>query len=178
MGWCFGGGIALSYAIGGERHEGTAIFYGSLVTDPEILASIDHEVYGTFAEMDSGIPPATVNKFVEALRSAGVENDVHIYDDVNHGFWLRIGQDPAALREEPARDAWRRVRAYLSERSWTRSAGVVRLSGVSWASPPAGPPQRQEGNRVSRSHEPFLVPLVALDVVPLRHGTPDDRLGR
>lgn len=112
MGWCFGGGIALSYAIGGERHEGTAIFYGSLVTDPEILASIDHEIYGTFAEMDSGIPPATVNEFVEALRSAGVENDVHIYDEVNHGFWLRVGQDPA-LREEPARDAWRRVRAYL-----------------------------------------------------------------
>jgi carboxymethylenebutenolidase len=112
MGWCFGGGIALSYAIGGERHEGTAIFYGSLVTDPEILASIDHEIYGTFAEMDSGIPPATVNEFVEALRSAGVENDVHIYDEVNHGFWLRVDQDPA-LREEPARDAWRRVRAYL-----------------------------------------------------------------
>ena len=178
MGWCFGGGIALSYAIGGERHEGTAIFYGSLVTDPEILASIDHEVYGTFAEMDSGIPPATVNKFVEALRSAGVENDVHIYDDVNHGFWLRIGQDPAPFARSPPVTRGDVFGPTCSERSWTRSAGVVRLSGVSWASPPAGPPQRQEGNRVSRSHEPFLVPLVALDVVPLRHGTPDDRLGR
>lgn len=113
MGWCFGGGIALSYAIGGERHEGTAIFYGSLVTDPEILASIDHEIYGTFAEMDTGIPPETVNQFVEALQSAGVENDVHVYDEVNHGFWLRVDEDPA-VREEPALDAWQRVRAYLN----------------------------------------------------------------
>ncbi len=44
MGWCFGGGVAMSYALGGEEHEGTAIFYGSLVTDPEILASVQHEI--------------------------------------------------------------------------------------------------------------------------------------
>jgi len=112
MGWCFGGGIALSYALGGEEHEGTAIFYGSLVTDPDVLASLQHEVYGTFAEMDTGIPPENVNQFVEALRSAGIENDVHVYDAVNHGFWLRVDQD-AELREAPALDAWRRLTAYL-----------------------------------------------------------------
>ena len=112
MGWCFGGGIALSYALGGEEHEGTAIFYGSLVTDPDVLASVQHEIYGTFAEMDGGIPPETVNEFVSALRTAGVENDVHVYDAVNHGFWLRV-DDAAELREEPALDAWRRLKAYL-----------------------------------------------------------------
>ena len=112
LGWCFGGGVALSYALGGEAHEATAIFYGSLVTDPEILASIDHEVYGSFAEMDNGIPPEQVNEFVSALRAAGVENDVHIYDEVNHGFWLRIDGNPE-LRTEPGLDAWQRLRSYL-----------------------------------------------------------------
>ena len=112
MGWCFGGGVALTYALGGEHHEATAIFYGSLVTDPAILASIDHEVYGSFAEMDNGIPPETVNEFVSALRSAGVENDVHVYDAVNHGFWLRIDGNPE-LRTEPGLDAWQRLRGYL-----------------------------------------------------------------
>ncbi len=62
--------------------------------------------------MDGGIPPETVNQFVEALRSAGVENDVHIYDAVNHGFWLRVDGD-AELREEPGPGAWRRLKAYL-----------------------------------------------------------------
>lgn len=112
MGWCFGGGVALSYALGGENHEGTAIFYGSLIEDPERLAAIQHEVYGTFAALDQGIPPDQVERFVEALRSVGVGNDIHIYDEVNHGFWLRVDQDQE-LREAPALDAWERLKSYL-----------------------------------------------------------------
>lgn len=113
IGWCFGGGIALSYALGGEHHEGTAIFYGQLLTDPAELARIDHEIYGTFAEMDSGIPPDEVERFVAALREAGVPNDVHVYDAVDHGFWLWVDREPER-RRVPAADAWRRLRAYLS----------------------------------------------------------------
>jgi carboxymethylenebutenolidase len=112
MGWCFGGGVALSFALGGENHEGTAIFYGSLVEDPELLRSITHEVYGTFAELDQGIPPDQVNRFAAALREIGVANDIHIYDDVNHGFWLRV-EGNRELREAPALDAWQRLKAYL-----------------------------------------------------------------
>ncbi len=112
MGWCFGGGIALSYALGDENHEGTAVFYGRLVTDPAVLASINHEVYGTFAALDQGPPPEQVNAFVAALREAGIENDVHIYDDVNHGFWLHADGDPE-VRNGPALDAWQRLKAYL-----------------------------------------------------------------
>jgi carboxymethylenebutenolidase len=112
MGWCFGGGVALSYALGGENHEGTAMFYGQLVTDPDSLHSITHPIYGTFAELDSGIPPEQVARFVEALRAAGIENDVHVYDDVGHGFWLWVDQD-LDVRRAPAADAWRRLLAYL-----------------------------------------------------------------
>ena len=111
MGWCFGGGVALSYALGGEQHDATAIFYGSLVTDPDSLAALDHEIYGTFAALDDGIPPSQVADFVAALREAGVANDVHVYDAVDHGFWLYVDEDPA--RAEPALDAWRRLQAYL-----------------------------------------------------------------
>ena len=113
MGWCFGGGIALSYGLDGDAHEGTAIFYGQLVQDQDMLQRITHEVYGTFAEQDSGIPPEDVEQFVEALRTAGIENDVHIYDEVNHGFWLWVDQQPDT-RTEPALDAWQRLKSYLS----------------------------------------------------------------
>jgi carboxymethylenebutenolidase len=112
VGWCFGGGLALSYALGGERHEGTAIFYGSLIDDPEQMSHIHHEVYGTFAENDRGIPVAEVENFVEALRQAGIENDVHIYDEVNHGFWLYTERDPANNRPAAAH-AWERLKMYL-----------------------------------------------------------------
>lgn len=113
MGWCFGGGVALSFALGGAEHEGTAIFYGRLVEDPEVLASIDHPVYGTFAEMDRGIPPEQVERFATALRAAGVENDIHIYDGVDHGFWLWVDRNPE-VASGPAADAWKRLKAYLA----------------------------------------------------------------
>ncbi|MGD8288420.1 MAG: dienelactone hydrolase family protein, partial [Gemmatimonadota bacterium] len=36
MGWCFGGGIALSFGLDGDEHDATAIFYGQLVEDPAV----------------------------------------------------------------------------------------------------------------------------------------------
>ncbi len=112
MGWCFGGGIALSFGLDGESHEATAIFYGRLVDDPQILAGMDHEVYGTFARLDRGPSPEQVESFEAALLSAGIENDLHIYDDVNHGFWLRVDEDIDA-RGAAALDAWERLKSYL-----------------------------------------------------------------
>ena len=112
MGWCYGGGVALSFGLDGENHEATAIFYGRLVEDPDVLAGMDHEVYGTFAREDSGPAPESVQRFEAALRAAGIENDLHIYDDVGHGFWLRVDEDPD-VRSAPASDAWVRLKAYL-----------------------------------------------------------------
>lgn len=112
MGWCFGGGVALSYALGGEHHDATAIFYGSLVDDPAELARLDHPVYGTFAEMDQGIPREQVERFAAALDSIGIDNDIHVYDAVGHGFWLRVDED-RATREAPATDAWSRLVRFL-----------------------------------------------------------------
>ena len=112
MGWCFGGGVALSFGLDGVNHEATAIFYGRLVDDPEVVAALDHEVYGTFAALDGGPSPESVAAFEAALSAAGVEHDLHIYDDVNHGFWLRVDEDPD-VRTAPAADAWQRLKAYL-----------------------------------------------------------------
>ena len=67
--------------------------------------------------MDGGIPPETVNEFVGALRSAGIENDVHIYDAVDHGFWLRVDDDP----ELPRRTGPRRHGSAFGPTSSVRS---------------------------------------------------------
>lgn len=111
MGWCYGGGVALSYGIGGEHHEATAIFYGRLIDDPEKLKQIGHEVLGLFGENDGGIPPSDVRKFERALQKAGIDNEIHIYDDVGHGFFLWIDKRPDGRRA--ATDAWSRLKDYL-----------------------------------------------------------------
>ncbi len=113
IGWCYGGGVALSFALGSDAHEGTAIFYGRLLDDPERMQHIHHPVYGTFARNDAGIPVEQVDAFVAALRNAGIENDVHIYDHVQHGFWLHVDRDPGTSTG-PALDAWQRLKAYLN----------------------------------------------------------------
>lgn len=112
IGWCFGGGVALTFALGGEEHEGTAIFYGQLLDDPERLASIHHEIHGTFAGQDRNPSVDQVNKFVSALRAAGIPNDIHIYDPVQHGFWLYVERDLETNRE-PAKDAWNRLEDFF-----------------------------------------------------------------
>ena len=54
-----------------------------------------------------------MNSCVSALRAAGIENDVHIYDHINHGFWLHVDRDPE-LNTGPAVDAWQRLKAYFA----------------------------------------------------------------
>ncbi len=112
IGWCYGGGVALSYAMGGEHHDGTAIFYGRLLDDPARMKHINHEIYGTFVSNDPGIPMKSVDKFVQTLHTLGIRNDVHIYDEVSHGFWLYVDRDPEKATM-PAVDAWERLRGYL-----------------------------------------------------------------
>ena len=114
IGWCYGGGVALSFALGSDAHEGTAIFYGRLLDDPERMQHIHHPVYGTFARNDAGIPVEQVDAFVAALRNAGIDNDVHIYDHVQHGFWLHVDRDPETSTG-PALDAWQRLKTYLNQ---------------------------------------------------------------
>lgn len=113
IGFCYGGGVALRFGIEGAHHEATAMFYGQLLDDPEKLKHMHHELYGTFAGLDQNIRPDDVRQFVEALRGAGIANDVHIYDDVKHGFWLYVDRDPDA-NLQPALGAWQRLKAYLA----------------------------------------------------------------
>ena len=112
MGWCYGGGVVLTYAIGGENHAATAIFYGSLISDPKELKRIGHDMLGIFAENDRGIPPSDVREFEKALRKAGIPNEIHIYDDVGHGFFLWVDRDPG--NRAAAADAWKRLKNFLS----------------------------------------------------------------
>jgi len=109
IGWCFGGAQSLNLALN-SKMDATVIYYGQLVTDKEQLSAISWPVLGIFAGLDQGIPIESVNEFKQALDDLGVQNEIHIYPDVDHAFANPSGQRYAP---EETKDAWQKTIAFL-----------------------------------------------------------------
>jgi carboxymethylenebutenolidase len=66
MGFCYGGGAALRYSLGDPRLAGTGVFYGTLVTDADRLASLPGPLLGVFGAEDASIPLREVREIGRA----------------------------------------------------------------------------------------------------------------
>lgn len=111
LGWCFGGGQSLQLSLSGTPLDGTVIYYGSLVTDSEKLASITWPVLGIFGGADTSIPQEQVEAFDAALTENGTEHSITIYPGVGHAFANPSGANYAP---EETQDAWAKTLAFLS----------------------------------------------------------------
>nr|WP_295923637.1 dienelactone hydrolase family protein [uncultured Dyadobacter sp.] len=86
IGWCFGGMLSLQNAIaGGQQVVGCVMYYGRPEADIEKLKMLNTDVLGIFGSQDQGIPPATVSKFEEDMKTAGKKVTIKMYDAV-HAF--------------------------------------------------------------------------------------------
>lgn len=113
LGWCFGGGFSMLFALNTTQPlAATVIYYGNLVTDEEQLSTIEWPVLGVFGTEDQAIPVETAREFDAALDSAGVINEIYIYEGVGHAFANPSGDNYAP--EETA-DAWEKTLAFLSK---------------------------------------------------------------
>jgi len=114
IGWCFGGGWSLKMAIDEPALDAAVVYYGRLVTDVDVLASIEAKVLGIFGKRDSGIPPESVAAFRDAASKAGIDLTVVSYD-ADHAF-----ANPSSGRydAEHAAEAWQRTRAFLCRSLW------------------------------------------------------------
>ena len=79
-------------------------------TIPETLSTIDWPVLGIFAELDKGISVDTVNEFESALNQVDVENQIYIYDGVDHAFANPSGERYAP---EESKTAWAQTISFL-----------------------------------------------------------------
>jgi carboxymethylenebutenolidase len=87
MGFCYGGGKALAFALARpEVPAGTGVFYGSLSNDSAALARLRGPVLGIFGETDDLIPVAEVRAFEVALATAGTPHRVEVFPGVGHAF--------------------------------------------------------------------------------------------
>jgi carboxymethylenebutenolidase len=86
MGFCYGGSASLSYSLHNDQMAATVIFYGSPITDPQVLQSLPGPVLGIFGGADNSIPVEDVNAFEAALDQAGIPNEITIYENQPHAF--------------------------------------------------------------------------------------------
>jgi carboxymethylenebutenolidase len=111
IGWCFGGGwsLATALALPGDI-DATVIYYGRLVTDAAELRKLGMPILGFFGSEDEGIPVESVKAFESALKEAGKNASIHIYEGANHAFANPSGQN---YQPEPANDAWQKTLAFF-----------------------------------------------------------------
>ena len=112
VGFCYGGRTSLTYSLHNDQLAATVIFYGSPVTDPQVLESLPGPVLGIFGGEDSSIPIEDVRAFKTALDQAGIPNEVTIYEGQPHAFVTDI----EAIRSGGIQgEAWTQMLGFLDE---------------------------------------------------------------
>ncbi|MEW6504656.1 MAG: dienelactone hydrolase family protein [Chloroflexota bacterium] len=86
MGFCYGGRASLLYSLHNPNLAATVVFYGSPVTDVEVLRQLPGPVLGIFGGADQSIPLEQVRAFETALQQAGVPHEISVYDGQPHAF--------------------------------------------------------------------------------------------
>jgi carboxymethylenebutenolidase len=113
IGWCFGGGWSLRTALLlPDKVDADVIYYGHLEADPAKLATLKMPVIGFFGGKDQSIPVASVREFEKAMKDAGKNVEIHVYDDASHAFANPSGGNYNAAAAE---DAWKRTTAFLKK---------------------------------------------------------------
>jgi len=106
VGWCMGGGLALSTAAQGSAVDAAVAFYGRPLA-PEDTPKIGCPVLGLFAEQDHGIPVEGVKAFQVELEKNAILHEIHIYPGTLHAFFN--DSRPQIYHPQAAEDAWKRT---------------------------------------------------------------------
>jgi carboxymethylenebutenolidase len=113
VGWCMGGGWSIKLAEDQPKLAACVVNYGSLPSDPAIIAKIHAPVQGNFGADDQGIPATDVRDFEAAMKAAGKPTDIKIYDGAGHAF--QNPNNKQGFRPEAAADAAQRISAFFQK---------------------------------------------------------------
>lgn len=111
IGWCFGGGWSLRAAVNEKDVDACVMYYGLMIDDPKLLASLNAPVLGIFAKKDAWITPEQVEVFKKAMAAAKKSLTVEMYD-ADHAFANPSGQ---RFQEKEARDAWKKTLDFFAK---------------------------------------------------------------
>jgi carboxymethylenebutenolidase len=132
VGFCYGGRASLSYSLHNDQLAATVIFYGSPVTDPQVLRSLPGPVLGIFGGADNSIPVEDVHAFEAALNQAGIPNEITLYENQPHAFIT----DMESIRSGGVQgQAWGQMLEFLEENLKQGSAAQPPISHQAYAKP-------------------------------------------
>ncbi len=106
VGWCMGGGLALSAAAHDGDIGAAVAFYGQPL-DAQDTAKLHVPVLGLYGEKDRSITPQAVSEFEKELERNHVSHEIKTYASAGHAFFNDTRSD--AYRPEAAKDAWNRT---------------------------------------------------------------------
>lgn len=110
VGWCMGGGLALSAAAEDGNLGGVVSFYGRPLSADD-TARLHIPVLALYAEHDHSITSDDVESFESALAENSVPHQVHTYAGTQHAFFNDTR--PGIYNPIAAADAWRRTLAWF-----------------------------------------------------------------
>jgi carboxymethylenebutenolidase len=111
IGWCMGGGWSIKLAEDQPKLAAFVVNYGPLPTDTAIIAKIKAPMLGNFGADDKGIPPESVRAFEAAMKAAGKNPDIKIYEGAGHAFQNPNNKD--GFRKEATEDADKRITSFF-----------------------------------------------------------------
>lgn len=111
-GFCWGGAMTNQVAVNSPDLNAAVPYYGSqpkLEDVAKIKAPILAHYAGDDERINQGIPA-----FEEALKEAGIEYKIYIYDGAKHAF--NNDSNPERYHPEAAKLAWKRTIAFFKEK--------------------------------------------------------------
>jgi carboxymethylenebutenolidase len=117
IGWDMGGGYALDAAIADPRLRAVVTCYGRVTTDAAQLAQMKASVLVIMAGKDEGNPPTTRQTFSEAMKKAGKQLTLEVFDKCDHGFMNPVASaKPTKDDKEALVEAWRHIETFFAAR--------------------------------------------------------------
>ena len=121
-GFCWGGGITLTFPAFYKDTSAAVAFYGPLaraykdddrtVSALDVASQVPCPVLLLYGGADQGIPLADIDKEEAALKAAGRTVEKHVYPDAPHGFHADYRP---SYRPEVAKDAWTRALGWFQK---------------------------------------------------------------
>ncbi|HZP27047.1 MAG TPA: dienelactone hydrolase family protein [Dehalococcoidia bacterium] len=113
IGFCMGGGLALTLACDSPHVKAVAPFYGINPQPIEKLANLKGPVFAVYAEHDNFSTEEVRKDLEAALKQHGKQFESKVYPNTQHAFFN--DSRPQMHNAEAAKDAWQKTLALFRQ---------------------------------------------------------------